>query len=294
MKADVRCLPAAGLIAVASMLLQAGCVPMPVAPRGYVQTSRANLPGSRPDFIVPGETTREEVLLRLGSPDSEAKDQSWFTYASILDEGGVVLLDPSLRLGVGMIGLVERRLVIGFDAGSVVTRVGFNEVRCQLGTVDFSRWNTGGCQDLQGGEDPPAGASQAPSDGSAVSTFENMRFLVPSARSTVPAQEPLSRMFRGSLSLTDSALVMEAKSSISIDSPPLPKVHIPYDSITALRRSAGRKESVEIHTRSGFVFRIMVRFASMDTVFGPIPGEPELNRFLAEFQSRSGLALQER
>jgi hypothetical protein len=284
---------AAVLVASAALTL-VGCIPLPVPAAGYLPASRSNLPDRQPEFIVPGKTTRQDVLLQLGSPDSEGEDRSWIVYSSLLDAGGYVLADPTLRLGVGKRDIVERQLVVRFGADSVVTEAAFKEVRCQLGTVDLARWDTGACLPLEPGESASADLPMQPEAEAPIATFENMRFVVPNARTTAPGQQPLSRLFLGTLSLTRHALIFEAKSSVSLDNPPLPRLRIPYTSITDLHQivgAGGRVEAVAIYTRSGFVYRIQVFFGSLEALFGPIPSDATIGRFIAELHSLSGLAV---
>ena len=294
MKSLVGCVCAAVLVASAALTL-GGCVPLPVPATGYLPASRSNLPDRQPEFIVPGKTKRQDVLLQLGSPDSEAEDRSWFVYSSLLDVGGHLLADPTLRLGVGKREIVERQLVIRFDAASVVTEAAFKEVRCQLGTVDLARWDTGACLPLEPGESASASVPMRQEAEAPIATFENMRLIVPNARTTVPGQQPLSRLFLGTLSLTRHALIFDARASVSLDNPTLPRLRIPYKSMTDLRRSvgaAGRLEAVAIDTRSGFHYKIPVFFGLLEALFGPIPSDATIERFLADLNALSGLTVQ--
>ena len=123
--------PFAPLVAVVLTLPLVACV-SPVPSLGYGDT-RGNLP-SAATLPVEGRTTREEVLLRLGSPDAVAPDDSRFGYASRRHEGGVSVwgigqLAGGLPLGGG-VEFTERRLVIDFDAQGVVNRVQLDEIRC--------------------------------------------------------------------------------------------------------------------------------------------------------------------
>lgn len=292
MSAPVLRLCAPALLAGAALVLVA-CVPLPIPPRGYALTSRTNLPDRQPEFIVSGMTTRQEVLLQLGSPDSEANDGSWFAYNSLRDEGGYALV-ISLDVGVGSVYMVERRLVVRFDADSVMTHASFKEVHCRRGTVDFTRWDTGGCLPLADSDSALSDVSVQTEAETPLVTFENMWFIVPNARTTDPGQPPLSRLFRGTLSLTQHTLLLEAKSSVSLDNPPLPKLRIPYTAMTELRErrsSDGRLDAVEMYSRSGFVYTIPLRYGGFEKMIGPVPSEADIERFVSGLQSSSGLTL---
>lgn len=63
----------------AFLLLLVGCL---VLPTNYYQAgSRHNIKPETADFLVPGITTKEEVLLKLGEPDYASEDGQRFGYA---------------------------------------------------------------------------------------------------------------------------------------------------------------------------------------------------------------------
>lgn len=125
-------------LAVASVLVLSGC-PVPIPPLGYLGESRTNLPDRVPGFIVEGKTTRGDVLLGLGAPDSHSPDGSWFAYRSARHSGGIVLVMAAGggAGGAGVFGYEERLLVVRFDAGSVVVDATLEARVCSRGVVGF-------------------------------------------------------------------------------------------------------------------------------------------------------------
>jgi hypothetical protein len=114
-------------------LILSGCVPIPVPSLGYSSDSRTNLPDRVPGFIVKGKTTREEVLLGLGAPDSYAPDGRWIAYQSARHTGGVAFLVGG-GYSAGVVGPVssyeKRLLVVRFDANSIVIDAALEERTC--------------------------------------------------------------------------------------------------------------------------------------------------------------------
>src|SRR5215469_2626292 len=79
------------LVAYVAALLS-GCiaVPVPVSHHaGPEPGSRANIGDAAPPTVVAGRTTRVQVLMNLGEPDGRGEGDSWFTYQSIENRGGV-------------------------------------------------------------------------------------------------------------------------------------------------------------------------------------------------------------
>jgi subtilisin family serine protease len=125
-------------VAFASVLVLSGC-PIPVPPLGYLGESRTNLPDRVPGFIVKGKTTRDDVLLGLGAPDSHSLDGSWFAYRSARHSGGIVFVVAAGggAGGAGVVGYEERLLVLRFDAGSVIVDATLEARVCPRGVVAF-------------------------------------------------------------------------------------------------------------------------------------------------------------
>jgi outer membrane protein assembly factor BamE (lipoprotein component of BamABCDE complex) len=157
-----------GLVVVAAMagcVLIAGC-PAPLFTRGYEPASRGNVPAGQPEWIVPGTTSREEILLRLGTPDRQAPDGRWFGYVSSRHEGGIAFVIPGGQGGViSAETYTERRLVVWLDEHGIVTKTQFTQKECpRLGfNFDVISEHCLGFADLE----EPAAATTARDDGSA-------------------------------------------------------------------------------------------------------------------------------
>jgi outer membrane protein assembly factor BamE (lipoprotein component of BamABCDE complex) len=122
-----------GVIAVTSAL--AACIALPIPSEGYSVLSRGNLPSQPPQFLKVGVTTREEVLLQLGSPDSLANNHSWFGYRSISHEGGATVGNMLfIPFRTDVVYTRQRELVIYFNSDSTVERFDFKEASCNTGT----------------------------------------------------------------------------------------------------------------------------------------------------------------
>lgn len=121
-------------------LTLSSCIPIPIPSLGYTSDSRTNLPDRVPVSIVIGKTTREEVLLGLGTPDSFAPDLSWMTYQSARHKGGVAFLIGG-GYSAGVVGPVSsyetRLLVIRFDANSIVIDAALED-RTHLGASGYA------------------------------------------------------------------------------------------------------------------------------------------------------------
>jgi hypothetical protein len=75
------------LLAVLMPNMLGGCIALPV-PAFYV-SARRNIEAVVPDFVVPGETTRAEVLMTLGMPDIVTDDDEEFIYLVVRSRAGV-------------------------------------------------------------------------------------------------------------------------------------------------------------------------------------------------------------
>ena len=62
-----------GLCVVLSVI-GTGCLPVPVPFTWYGQQSRTNVDEAAAKVIIPGQTTKEEVVLMLGGPDEVSPD----------------------------------------------------------------------------------------------------------------------------------------------------------------------------------------------------------------------------
>lgn len=118
------------VMASATALALAACVPVPLIPR-ELHGSRQDLGERRPDFIVEGVTTREDILWRLGEPDGRGLYDRWFAYGSRRSEGGLLLVLPyGSGLGAGGESIRYRRLVVYFDRRGVVDSISFTDQAC--------------------------------------------------------------------------------------------------------------------------------------------------------------------
>lgn len=127
-------------------LALAGCFAIPVAPYTEKPTygqSRANLSDSAAASIIPGKTTRSDVLLSLGPPDVAAVDESWFFYESdfLKKQSGVWLVVGFP--GGGAVGrwplssaMLFRRLYVTFTDKGIVATSESSEEECQ----DIHNW----------------------------------------------------------------------------------------------------------------------------------------------------------
>jgi len=118
-----------GVSALVSALLT-GCLIFPLG--YYTEPSRKNVSERPPDKIVPGVTSREEVLLLLGEPDKASADEREFWYIAEKAVWGWMLLAPGPGGGGGDIfysayvltlsfngdGIVELNQVVPVDTGS--------------------------------------------------------------------------------------------------------------------------------------------------------------------------------
>ena len=114
-----------------------GC-PVPIPP-GYDSSSRENLSSEATVNLVPGITTREDILLKFGEADGAAEDGSWLAYGSIYGKGGVIFV---VAAGGGAAGagaeLTEySRLVVTFDDKGILKAADFVSRDCWDGIAGF-------------------------------------------------------------------------------------------------------------------------------------------------------------
>lgn len=107
------------------------CCAFPVPPH-YDQYSRQNVEEKIPEFIKPGVTTREDVMMILGEPDGVALDESWLVYGSAYCQGGMGLFMAAGSAGgvIAATAVQYRRLILQFDPRGVVTHPTFEAVTC--------------------------------------------------------------------------------------------------------------------------------------------------------------------
>jgi outer membrane protein assembly factor BamE (lipoprotein component of BamABCDE complex) len=216
---------AAGVVGLAL----AACV-SPVPSLGYGDT-RGNLTATTA-LPVGGRTTREEVLLRLGSPDVVAPDDSRFGYTSRRHEGGVGVwgigqLAGGVPLG-GVVEFTERRLVVDFDAQGVANRVQLDEIRCTKTVGPFAPG--GACLGYEGlGLSPLGEAGRFVAPEPTIATFADAIVVrsVLDAGDRTPSEDLYgwtqnprrglreSKRIRGPVAVSDTAIIATAWESVS-------------------------------------------------------------------------------
>jgi len=115
------------------------CIAVPYARQPGFRGSRSDLGDAVPEFIVVGQTTREEVLARLGHAEVEAPDGSWFYYRShyLKSEHGFWVA-VGVGMGAAAAGTVPsdsvvlaRRLWVRFSSDGVVGEVSSDRGECK-------------------------------------------------------------------------------------------------------------------------------------------------------------------
>jgi hypothetical protein len=101
-------------VSFATFVMLTGCV-IPFPPIRMPGT-RGNVGGRVPEFIIPGITTREDVLMGLGEADNLSADQSELYYVSGRRSGVGVFVG----VFYGYAKEIHRTLTIGFDGTGVV------------------------------------------------------------------------------------------------------------------------------------------------------------------------------
>jgi hypothetical protein len=99
------------------------CVIIPIPPtNALVYGMRDNVEDRVPPFIVPGVTTREDVLMQLGESDSYSLYEAQLSYRSGVHRGGVVVIIAAGGSGAGYeYGReLHRILIVDFDIAGLV------------------------------------------------------------------------------------------------------------------------------------------------------------------------------
>lgn len=126
--------------------LLAGCIPIPVRnPSGPIPQSRDPISEQRWSKFVSGVTTRAEVLLALGEPDSRGPGDKQFSYISAVGLGGVSWWDVPLVSVVGGESYRVQRLLIRFDDVGIVSAVEPESRTCVLKPSTAMKVNDSAC-----------------------------------------------------------------------------------------------------------------------------------------------------
>jgi hypothetical protein len=144
----------------------AGCIVVPIPVHqtaGTYPASRSAVADAPPAMLAVGEEARIEVLMELGEPDGRAVDDSWFTYETVVQRGGVRWL-AAMVVSAGYSGGsasaspmgdwdTSRRLVIRFTADGIVSAATVDQRRCTAwgGVSTEGSW-AGDCLDARGGD----------------------------------------------------------------------------------------------------------------------------------------------
>jgi hypothetical protein len=121
--------------ALVSLLLLPGCVlPIPHGPADDFET-RHNVGTEVPSFVVPGRTTREDVLLTLGEADAVASDESWMRFQAGYRTGGVLVFAYPSPLIPSYDTVELRQVTIHFDTSGIVERADFERLTCRITDV---------------------------------------------------------------------------------------------------------------------------------------------------------------
>lgn len=118
----------AGFLALSVLLTSCVIIPMPPT---SVAGVRDNIGGRVPGFIVPGVTTREDVLMHLGDADSFSGDQSELYYTNRDTRSGfLAFIVYGGAAGYGYTKELHRILVVEFDKAGLVHRTRFETETC--------------------------------------------------------------------------------------------------------------------------------------------------------------------
>lgn len=98
------------------LVLSVVCAGCPIATNEYGRHSRTNVSEATAQTIIPGRTTREEVLLALGDPDEVSTDGNSFVYRWTKAKLVVVTPFPTSPMGK------KYQLLVSFDEHGVVTQ----------------------------------------------------------------------------------------------------------------------------------------------------------------------------
>jgi outer membrane protein assembly factor BamE (lipoprotein component of BamABCDE complex) len=267
----------------------AGC-PVPIPPLGYIGV-HGNIPDRPSDLIVKGKTTRADVLLLLGSPDSLSPDGRRFEYHSELHQGGVlfVIAAAGQAGGLGPEAFRERRLIVGFDANGVVDAVEFEDKSCTR--VAGFGGNTGGRSGpcLPVSEGGAIALQQGPPEGYYVprttdASFEDA-WWSPACRARGPMEGYLGKVI-----LTEDALILSGTGRKLLAQSSVVTIRIPLADIGELVRATDSEhlpEPLWIVVRGGGCVEVNVG-KSTYLGLGP-PDRTQSERLIRLLESRLGM-----
>jgi outer membrane protein assembly factor BamE (lipoprotein component of BamABCDE complex) len=274
----------AGLLA----FLLGGC-PIPIPPLGYIGV-HGNIPGRPSDLIVKGEATRADVLLLLGSPDSQSPDGRQFEYHSELHQGGVifVIAAGSSAAGLGPEAFLERRLIVGFDAQGVVDTVEFEEKGCTraAGVIGNSGGRSGPCLPVSKGG--AIALQQGPPEGYYVPRITDVSFedawWSPACRVRNPMEGYVGRVI-----LTEDALITSGTGTKLFAQGGVVTIRVPLADIGELVRATHAEhlpEPLWVLVRGGECLEVDL---SRSTYLGlGTPDRTQTERLTALLESRLG------
>jgi hypothetical protein len=163
------------LASLAASLLLTSCV-IPILGSEFVDAMRDNVGERVPDFIIPGVTTMEDVLMHLGEADSSVGDigllvggKFVLSYHSGVPRGGALVFLPA---GTGGIGYgysreLQRILIVEFGESGLVKSARLETKSCSVHSTATARWYGSGRSCVPVGEptvlgDAPKAASPEP------------------------------------------------------------------------------------------------------------------------------------
>lgn len=120
------------VVCVATAVLLAGCLPLPIPP--HPLATRRNIGPNLPNPIVAGKTTMEEVLLALGEPDFTYTTAGWtrMVWTAGRSQGGLGGMIFASNFGIMMVNqaMEYRRLVVSFDPRGLVLSSDYEQRSC--------------------------------------------------------------------------------------------------------------------------------------------------------------------
>lgn len=117
-----------GALLGALVLSGTGCIVLPIPSNRLGDYSRKDIPPEVMIGLVVGQTTREEVLLRLGEPDEWSADARHYRYHwERVKWDIIVIAGGGYSATAGDIPINKNHdLVIGFDSAGVISDKKFN------------------------------------------------------------------------------------------------------------------------------------------------------------------------